>query len=157
MPEIRYGPLDLGEISSLPGLEVLQGIIDGRFPAAPIAEVLNFRLVEVARGFAVFEGEPRSSFLNPLGSVHGGWALTLIDSAAGCAGQSTLAPGLGFTTVETKVNFTRAIQPDGSTIRAEGRVVAQGRQIITTEVRMTRPDGVLVAHGTSTLMVLHPR
>lgn len=139
---------------ALSGRELLQAGMDGHLPPASIAATLNFRLVEIGDGTAVFEGGPGAAHLNPLGSVHGGWALTLIDSACGCAAHSTLAAGVGYTTVETKVNFTRAIRPDNGVLRTEGRVVARGRTIITAEARIVDADGRLVAHGTSTLMVL---
>jgi uncharacterized protein (TIGR00369 family) len=131
--------------------------MDGHLPPASIAATLNFRLVEIGDGTAVFEGEPGAAHLNPLGSVHGGWALTLIDSACGCAAHSTLDAGVGYTTVETKVNFTRAIRPDAGVLRTEGRVVGRGRTIITAEARIVDAGGRLVAHGTSTLMVLPAR
>ena len=98
---MRYGVASAEDLAGLSGLEALQAMIDGRLPAAPIAEPMNFLLVAVADGFARFEGEPTPRLLNPLGSVHGGWALTLIDSAAGCAVHSTLPAGEGFTSVET--------------------------------------------------------
>jgi len=149
--------MSLPDPATLTGRELLQAGVEGKLPLAPMGPVLNFRLVEVGDGTAVFEGEPGPQHLNPLGSVHGGWALTLIDSACGCAAHSTLPAGVGYTTVETKVNFTRAIRPDGATLRTEGRVVSRGRTIITTEARILDADGRLVAHGTSTLMVLAPR
>jgi uncharacterized protein (TIGR00369 family) len=89
-----------------------------------------------------------------MGNVHGGWALTLIDSAAGCAGLSLLPAGSGFATIETKANLSRPISRDSGRIRAEGRVVVQGRQIISAEAKVLAPDGKVLAHGTSTLMVL---
>ena len=91
--------------------------------------------------------------LNPLGTVHGGWALTLIDSATGCAAHTLLPQGVGYTTVETKVNFTRPIKHDTGRVRAEGRVVSRGRQIMTAEAACSISEGRLLAHGTSTLMV----
>ena len=139
------------------GLDLLRGMIAGHFPAPPIAETLGFRLVEADPGRALFEGRSSPSVLNPLGLVHGGWALTLIDSAAGCAVHATLPAGIGYTTIETKVNMTRAIRADAGTVRAEGRVVAQGRQIATAEARLLSAEGAILAHGTSTLMILHPR
>jgi len=106
----------------------------------------------------VFEGDPDARLLNPLGTVHGGWALTLIDSAAGCAVHSTLPAGIGYTTVETKVNFTKAIRPDGGSVRCIGTVVSAGRQIATAEARLvSAADGSLLAHGSSTLMILGAR
>jgi uncharacterized protein (TIGR00369 family) len=106
---------------------------------------------------AVFEGDAGPHLLNPLGTVHGGFVLTLIDSAAGCAVHTTLPAGVGYTTVETKVNFTAAIRADSGTLRAEGKVIASGKQICTAEARVLTRDGKLVAHGTSTLMILRPR
>src|SRR5262249_49748347 len=105
----------------------------------------------------VFEGEPSDRILNPLGIVHGGWALTLIDSCTGCAAHTTLPANTGYTTVETKVNFVRAITPETGMLRAEGRVVAQGRTIITAEGKLIDANGKLYAHGLSTLLVLQPK
>lgn len=157
MNERRYGIASADEIAGLSGREVLEAMIAGRLPAPPMARTLGFRLVEVGDGSAVFEGEPSADLLNPLGIVHGGWALTLIDSAAGCAAHSRLTAGTSYTTVETKVNMTKAITPDVGRIRAEGRVIAQGRRIITTEARMVDKSDRILAHGTSTIMVLPPR
>jgi uncharacterized protein (TIGR00369 family) len=126
---------------------------DGRLPAPPIAETLNFWLTEVGDGFAVFEGDTSERLLNPMGIVHGGWALTLIDSAAGCAGQTLLPAGSRYATVETKVNFSRAIRKDTGRVRAEARAVSNGRQIISVEARVLGPAGLVLAHGTSTLLV----
>jgi uncharacterized protein (TIGR00369 family) len=155
--QVRYGVASAEEIASLSGLELLGRMIEGTLPAPAIAETLGFRLVDVAPGTAVFEGEAGPHLLNPLGTVHGGFALTLVDSAAGCAVHTTLPAGVGYTTVETKVNFTAAIRADSGTLRAEGKVIASGRQICTAEARVTAADGRLVAHGTSTLMILRPR
>ena len=145
------------EVAGFTGLELLEALIAGRVPGPTIGKTLGFRLVEVSPGAAVFEAEMGPHLLNPLGTVHGGIALTLVDSAAGCAVHTTLPAGTGYTTVETKVNFTAAIRADAGTIRAEGRVVAQGRQICTAEARVLSPGGKLLAHGTSTLMILQPR
>lgn len=157
MPNTRYGVATPDEISGLTGLEMLQALIAGKLPAPSMAGTLGFRLVEVSPGFALFEGETGPHLLNPLGTVHGGLALTLVDSAAGCAVHTVLPAGIGYTTLETKVNFTKAIRADTGTVRAEGRVIAQGRQIATADARVTAPDGTLLAHGTSTLMILRPR
>jgi uncharacterized protein (TIGR00369 family) len=146
----------LEEIGNLSGLEMLRAMIAGALPAAPIAEPLNFRLVEVEKGRAVFEGTPSASLLNPLGAVHGGWALTLIDSACGCAVHTELEAGMGYTTVETKVNFTRPIDPDGGPVRCEGRVLSRGRTIATAEAYLRSAEGKLLAHGTSTLIIFAP-
>src|ERR1700741_4916782 len=102
-----HGVATREQIAGLSGLEMLRKMLAGELPAAPIAAGLRFRLVEAERGFAAFEGTPGPHLLNPLGSVHGGYALTLIDSACGCALHSELDAGGGYTTVEPKVNFTR--------------------------------------------------
>jgi uncharacterized protein (TIGR00369 family) len=144
------------ELLSLSGLEAMRLLIAGRHDAPSIATTLGFALTEVDEGKAVFIGEPSDRILNPLGIVHGGFALTLIDSCTGCAAHTTLPAGLAYTTVETKVNFVRAITPATGPVRAEGRVVARGRTIITAEGTLTDSKGKLLAHGTSTLMVLRP-
>jgi uncharacterized protein (TIGR00369 family) len=149
-----YGVASPEELAGLGGLDFLRALIGGRFPSPTIGRTMGFRLVEVGAGTAVFEGEPFEGLLNPLGSVHGGWALTLIDSAAGCAVHTELPAGTGYTTVETKVNFIRPIAPDGGVVRCEGRVVSRGRTIATAEARLLSAEGKLLAHGTSTLILL---
>jgi uncharacterized protein (TIGR00369 family) len=143
------------DVAGRSGKEMLQGIIDGELPQPPISRGLTFWLTEIGDGHAVFEGEPGPHLLNPMGAVHGGWALTLIDSVTGCAGLSLLPPGSGFTTIETKANFSRPITKDTGRVRAEARVVSRGRQIISAEAKVTDRDGKVLAHGTSTLMVLN--
>ena len=139
------------------GLCLLQAMIDGGGSPAAIGRTMGFRLVEIERGRALFEGQPGPHLLNPLGQVHGGYALTLIDSACGCAVHSELDAGIGYTTVETKVNFTRPIDPSGGPIRCEGRVLSRGRTIATAEAHLRSAEGKLLAHGTSTLIILGSR
>ena len=141
----------------LSGLELLREMIAGRGPAPSISRTLGFRLVEVEKGRAVFQGTPGPDVLNPLGFVHGGYALTLIDSAAGCAVHTELDAGVGYTTVETKVNFTRPVPQDGRPVRCEGKVLSRGRTIATAEAFLWSADRKLLAHGTSTLIILSPR
>jgi len=143
-------------LMGLSGLEAMRALIARKFPPPSIADTLGFTLAEVDDGRAVFVGNPTGRVLNPLGIVHGGWALTLIDSCTGCAAHTTLPAGVGYTTVETKVNFVRAIQADTGELRAEGVVVARGRTIITAEGKLTDAKGKLYAHGTSTVLVLRP-
>src|SRR5690606_607398 len=138
------------QLLSAPGMEALQALIDGRHPPPSIAVTLGFTLAEVEEGRAVFVGETSDRILNPLGIVHGGWALTLIDSCTGCAAHTILPGGVGYTTVETKVNFVRPITAGTGQVRAEGKVIARGRTIITTEGKITDASGRLLAHGTST-------
>lgn len=153
----KYGVASPSELVNKTGKEILQAIIDSELPQAAMSKVLNFWLVEVGDGIAVFEGEPSAEYLNPMGSVHGGWALTLLDSATACAANSVLPAGVGYTTIETKGNCVRAIKPDTGRVRSEAKVINQGRQIITAEARIIDRNGVILAHGVSTMMVLAPR
>jgi uncharacterized protein (TIGR00369 family) len=152
VPLFNYGITDPADVASMTGREILQAIIDGKILAPPMAQTLSFWLVEVGDGYAVFEGETGKHLVNPLGGVHGGWALTLIDSATGCAGQTLLPAGVGYATIETKANFTRPIKHDTGRVRTEGRVVSRGRQILTAEARVLDTEGRVLAHGTSTMM-----
>jgi uncharacterized protein (TIGR00369 family) len=154
MPETKYGVASSAEIADRTGRQILQAIIDGELPQPPIAQTMSFWITEVGDGFAAFEGEPGAHLLNPMGAVHGGWALTLIDSACGCAGLSLLQAGSGFATIETKANLSRPITKDTGRVRCEGRVVSRGKQIVSAEARVSGHDGKVLAHGTSTLMVL---
>jgi uncharacterized protein (TIGR00369 family) len=154
---MEAGVLPLEKIAGMTGLEVLRAMAAGELPGPGMGKTMGFRLVEVEQGRAVFEGTPGPQLLNPLGSVHGGFALTLIDSACGCAVHSELDAGLGYTTVETKVNFTRAIDPVGGPVRCEGRVLSRGRTIATADASLRDGAGRLLAHGTSTLIILQPR
>jgi uncharacterized protein (TIGR00369 family) len=147
---------DSQAIMAMTGLEALRAMIAGQFAPPTIAATMGFTLVEVEHGFAAFEGEPSARVLNPMGAVHGGWALTLIDSCTGCAGHTTLPAGVGYGTVETKVNFVRPIAPTTGKLRAEGRVLALGRTLITAEGKLTDARGKLYAHGTSTCMIIRP-
>ena len=149
---LDYGVLSPADVAALSGRQILEAIIDGRLPQAPISRTMSFWLREVGDGFAAFEGQPGEHLLNPMGGVHGGWALTLMDSAGGCAAMSTLPVGVGYATIETKGNFSRPITRDTGPIRAEARVVARGRQIVSTETRVLAKDGKVLAHGTSTVM-----
>ena len=153
----RFGVIPMETAAAMSGLEMFNAMVDGRLPQPPISQAMSYRLVEVGEGRAVFEGEPGPQLYNPMGTVHGGWALTLIDSATACAGHTLLPAGQGCTSIETKTNFSRPITADTGPVRAEGRVVAQGKQIISAEATLRSRDGRVLAHGTATMMVLHPR
>ncbi len=140
-PNARYGLADPEDTAGLTGREVLQAMMRGELPAPPMAKTLDFWLVEVGDGTAAFEGEPGEAFLNPMGAVHGGWALTLIDSATGCAVMSLLPPGAAYTTIETKANFARPISSDAGRVRAEAWIVSRGRRILSAEARVTDATG----------------
>ncbi len=153
-PTFTYGVAQAADVAGKTGRDLLQAIIDGRLPQPPICKTLTFWLAEVSDGFAAFEGEAGAHLLNPLGVVHGGWALTLIDSATGCAAQSLLPVDTAYTTVETKANFCKAIKHDPGRVRAESTAVSRGRQVITCESKILDSTGRILAHGTSTLLVL---
>lgn len=140
--------------AGLSGLEVMQKTVAGELPQAAIASTLGFRLVEVSEGRAVFEGEPAEYHYNPIGTVHAGFALTLLDSAMGCALVTTLPADTPWTTLEVKANFTRALTSETGPVRCIGTVVHPGRRVATTEGRVEDADGRLYAHGTSTILVL---
>jgi uncharacterized protein (TIGR00369 family) len=154
MQGLTYGLPSLSDIAGKTGREILQAIIDGVLPQAPISQTMSFWISEVGDGFAVFEGDPSRTLLNPMGTVHGGWTLTLIDSACACAAHSLLPAGSAYITIETKGNFARPITEDTGRVRAQARVVAQGRKIISAEATVSNDAGKVVAHGTSTILVL---
>lgn len=138
---------------SLDGLTLLQRVLAGELPFASIARTLDFMLVEVAAGRAVFQGRPGPTLLNPMGGIHGGWYATLLDSALGCAVHTMMPAGRAYTTAELSVNLVRAIPPTLPRVRAIGTVVHCGRQLATAEGRLVGPDGTLYAHGTTTCLV----
>lgn len=144
------------ETRHIAGIDILRGVMNGALPQAGISKSLNFWIAEVEEGRVVFAREPGEESLNPMGAVHGGWSLTMIDSACGYAAMSILPPGVGYTTLETKGNLTRAIRPNSGVYRCEAKLLARGKQIITSDATVTGPDGKLYAHGTSTLLVLRP-
>jgi uncharacterized protein (TIGR00369 family) len=148
-------PRELGEQARvMAGLDFLVAIRDEELPPAPIQRLLDFTLTEVDTGRVVFTAEPGEQHYNPIGVVHGGLAATLLDSAMGAAVHSTLPEGQGYTTLETKFNLVRAVTADTGTIKAEGRVVHRGRQVATAEADLRDGAGKLLAHGTSTCMVI---
>jgi uncharacterized protein (TIGR00369 family) len=149
-----FGCVDIKTATSISGLEFLRGMLGGTFPAPPIAEVLNFLLVEAEVGRAVFEGFPSDSFRNPLGTVHGGWMSTMLDSALGCAVHSTLKAGQGFTTVDLTVSFVRAVHQSTGKMRCEAKVIHAGGRIATAEGRLVDAEGKLYAHGTTTCLII---
>lgn len=147
------GIVDPETLKRLSGLELLRGWAERRLPTAPIAETLGFRLAEVEEGRALFLGTPHWGLYNPIGSIHGGYAATLLDSCMSCAIHSTLPAGTGYTTAEIKVNFVRAIAADSGELRAEGRIIHPGRRLATSEGRITDAQGRLLAHGTATCFI----
>jgi len=141
------------QIAGKTGLEIMQGIVDGTLPYAEIARTLDFIVIEVGPGRAVFQGTPLQRHLNPLGTVHGGWFATLLDSALGCAVHTLMPPGRAYTTAELGVNLVKAITPKVQRVRAIGQAIHCGRQLATAEARLVGPDGTLYAHATTTCLV----
>lgn len=135
------------------GLELFRKMMGGELPPPPIAQTLDFAIVEVDKGRVVFQGHPSRAHYNPIGSVHGGYHATLLDSCMACAVQSTLEAGQGYTTIELKVNYLRALTDQVGPVRAEGKVIQVGRQIGTAEGRLYDASGRLYAHATTTCLV----
>ena len=148
-------PLALAETGrKLSGIEFLRAIRDGKLPHPPICALLNYRLVEVDPGHAVFEGTPGEQHYYPIGVVHGGIAMTLLDSAMGCAVQTRMPAGGGYTTLEAKTNLVRAVSASTGKLRAIGKVLHVGKRMATAESRLEDLEGKLYAHATTTCLVL---
>ena len=135
------------------GLEQMQAMLAGQLPFAPIARTLDFSLIRVEPGVALFQGRPGPAHFNPMGSVHGGWFATMLDSALGCAVHTLMPTGRGYTTAELSVNYVRGLSPKVGRVRAEGKVIHCGKQLATAEARLFGPDGTLFAHATTTCLV----
>ena len=141
----------------LSGLEFLQKIAAGEYPGPPLAALMNFSLVELEAGRAIFAVEPAEYHYNPIGVVHGGLAATLLDSAMGCAVHSMLPAGTGYTTLELKVNFIRAMTSETGRVQAEGKLIHLGKTTATAEGRVVDANGKLYAHATTTCLILRPQ
>ena len=153
MSQRNYGVVTPDVLLSYDGLGFLKAIIAGTVPDPPISEVLNFHLAEAEAGRVVFEGSPEQRFYNPIGSVHGGIAATMLDSALGCAIFTTLTKGESWTTLELKINFVRPMTAATGPVRAEGRVIHRGRSVATSEGDLKDRAGKLYAHATTTCMI----
>lgn len=149
----QFGVTPIEEMREMSGLEFLQKVFLQDGPRPPIGQIMNFGQSEIAVGQVMFEGNPSAAFYNPIGTVHGGYALTMLDSCMSCAVQSTLPKGMGYTTVELKVNFVKAMTASTGTIRAEGKVINVGKRIGTAEGRIVDKDGKLIAFGTTTCLI----
>ena len=147
------GVVKPAQLAGKSGLELMQAMLRGDLPYLPIARTLDFTLMEVDAGRAMFQGTPGPAHLNPMGTIHGGWYATLLDSALGCAVHTMMPVGRGYTTAELGVNLVRAIGAKAPRVRAEGKVIHCGRQLATAEARLYGPDGTLYAHATTTCLV----
>jgi uncharacterized protein (TIGR00369 family) len=141
------------QVAGMDGAQFFQALFDGSLPSPLIGATLDFVPIRIEQGLAIFQGRPRRADYNPLGSVHGGWFATLLDSCVGCAVHSTLAAGRAYTTLELKVNYVRALTEQVPLVRAEGRIIHVGRSIGTAEGRLVGHDGKLYAHATTTCFI----
>ena len=149
------GARDARHLPELSGLDFLRALQAGEIPPPSFGSTLDVEgIVELAEGLVVFRATPAAFHLNPIGTVHGGYAATLLDSCMGCAIHSALPAGMAYTTAELKVNYIRAMTPDTGPVRAEGRVIHVGRTMATSEGRLVgEADGRLYAHGSTTCLV----
>jgi uncharacterized protein (TIGR00369 family) len=153
MKPFQTGVIPLDAIMSRSGLEFLADMVNGKVPQAPMCATLGFHLADVSQGFAAFEGLPEFRHYNPIGTVHGGFTATLLDSAVGCAIFSTMAKGESWTTLELKLNLVRPITKDTGEVRAEGRIIHRGRTVATAEGTLKDREGKLYAHASTTCMI----
>jgi uncharacterized protein (TIGR00369 family) len=151
--DYQYGVVSPDDLKSYDGLGFLSAIIAGKVPQPPISEILGFHLIEAENGRAVFGGLPEYRYYNPIGTVHGGYAATLLDSALGCAIFSTLHKGDTWTTLELKLNYVRGMTKDTGPVRAEGRLIHRGRTVATSEGDLKDAGGKLYAHASTTCMI----
>jgi uncharacterized protein (TIGR00369 family) len=152
-PNRIYGTVSADRRKEMSGLEFVQGLVDGTLPLNTIAQTLGYDVIEAVNGRVVVAAEPNGAHLNPAGTVHGGFAATLLDSCMGLAIQTTLEKGIGSTTVEFKISLVRPITPETGLIKAEGIVLNCGRRIGTAEGRITDGQGRLLVHGTTTCLI----
>lgn len=153
MADAGYGVVPIEQARTMDGLTLFKGLLEGKFPAPPISKALGFKVSEVEFGRVAFQYTPVFDHYNPLGTVHGGIAATLLDSVMGCCIHTTLEAGIGYTTVEIKVNYVRAMTDRTGPVTAEGKVINVGSRIATSEGRLTDVSGKLLAHGTTTCLV----
>ena len=148
-----FGVVPIEQARRMDGLSLWRGLLEGRVPAPPIAKVLGFDVAEVELGRVLFAYRPLSDHYNPLGTIHGGIAATLLDSAMGCSVHTTLAAGIGFTTLEIKVSYVRAMTDQTGPVKVEGKVINVGKRVATAEGRLIDQEGRLLAHGTTTCLI----
>jgi uncharacterized protein (TIGR00369 family) len=153
IPEAGFGVVPLEQVRTMDGMTLFREIMAGRLPAPPMSKTLGMSLLEIEQGRVVFGYKPMFDHYNPLGSVHGGIAATLLDSVMGCCIHTTLKAGTGYTTVEIKVNYVRAMTDKTGPVRAEGKVINVGSRIATSEGRLVDDSGKLLAHGTTTCLI----
>jgi uncharacterized protein (TIGR00369 family) len=150
---IEYGVTPTEVMASMPGIDFVRAIFDGKLPAPPIMQTVEPFDSTAEPGVVAMHSVPGFRHYNPIGSVHGGYAATLLDSAMGLAVHSALPAGTGYTTLEFKISFIRGMTEDSGAVRTEGRTLNVGRRAATAEARMTDSNGRLLAHATTTCLV----
>ena len=156
MPDIRFGIARPGQVAALTGLQQLQNLIAGDLPAPPMARTMCQWISELDDGMAEFRGEPGEAYLNPMGLVHGGWTMSLLDSALGCSVHTVLAPGETYSSLGTEVKFIRPILSTTGQVRATAHVVTRGRRTVTASGQVQDRRGRILATGTSTCFIQNP-
>src|SRR5262245_58733832 len=149
----RHGVVGIDEQAAMSGLQFVQGLANGALPLNTMARTLGYDVVEASPGKVVVTAVPTADHFNPEGTVHGGLAATLLDSAMGLAVRTSVDKGFGSTTLEFKISFTRPVTAETGTIRAEGIVLTIGRRVGTAEGRLTDAAGRLLAHATTTCLI----
>jgi len=150
---VEYGVVSVEKLASMTGLDFVRAIFSRRLPEPPIMQTVEPFDCSADPGTVVIHSVPGLRHYNPIGSVHGGYAAILLDSAMGLAVQTTLPAGTGYTTLEFKISFVRGMSEASGTIRTEGRVLNAGRRVATAEARITDAKGRLIAHATTTCLV----
>jgi uncharacterized protein (TIGR00369 family) len=140
--------------ASIAGLEFLQRVLRGEGPTLPIGDMLGFHLVAAERGRVVLEGQPDRRSYNLIGTVHGGWAAAILDTALALSTLSTLEPGQSFTTIDIRINYLRPMTAETGLVRAEGTVLQSGRRLSYCDARLTDIAGKLLCHGTGSCLVI---
>jgi uncharacterized protein (TIGR00369 family) len=151
--KIQYGVTPPQVMASMPGLDFVRAIFDGSLPEPPVMQTIEPFDCTAEPGVVVMHSIPGFRHYNPIGSVHGGYAATLLDSVMGLAVHSMLPPGTGYTTLEFKISFIKGMTKDSGTVRSEGRTLSVGRRAATAEARITDAKGRLLAHATTTCLV----
>jgi uncharacterized protein (TIGR00369 family) len=151
--QTEYGVTPLQVMASMSGLDFVRAIFDGKLPAPPIMQTVEPFDSTAEPGIVAFHSIPGFRHYNPIGSVHGGYAATLLDSAMGLAVHTTLPAGTGYTTLEFKISFIKGMSEDSGVVRSEGKVLSFGRRAATAEGRITDSKGRLLAHATTTCLV----
>ena len=149
----RLAPIPIDELRTLSGVELFKRVIAGDLPAPQVCGVANEWMLEIEEGRALWEASPPANFVNPMGGVHGGWAMTVLDTALGCALHSMLPAGIGYTTMEVKTNLTRAPKV-GERYLCEGKILTAGRRTATAEAKLLDGQDRVVAFGTTTCLIL---